>query len=284
MFLTHVDEQGNDTPAVLVENATAANRAVNIPEFLNIPPDGLLEIDARAAAYFRLIDVASEAMEKGEPETALPLLKEALAEGSGDATVHNNYGSALVAASRVREAMAHFRKAAELSPDYPDPHHNLAMALVQGGRPGEAIPEFERALALKEDFAEAHSALGGVLVQEDRVGEAFPHLRRAVELSPQDAAARTNLCLALLVAGRADEAIPHAQRAVTLTSEQDPRILGLLGRLYAEAGRLPEAIETTGKALQVAGRAYDQGLVRDLRARLSSYEGAPRGPRRPGPD
>jgi hypothetical protein len=40
MYLTHIDEQGNDSPAVLIENATAANRAVNIPEFVNIPMDG----------------------------------------------------------------------------------------------------------------------------------------------------------------------------------------------------------------------------------------------------
>ena len=38
MFLTHLDEDGNDSPAILIENATAANRAVNIPEFANIPP------------------------------------------------------------------------------------------------------------------------------------------------------------------------------------------------------------------------------------------------------
>jgi Tol biopolymer transport system component len=41
MFLTHVDEAGNDSPAILIENATDANRAVNIPEFVNIPADGL---------------------------------------------------------------------------------------------------------------------------------------------------------------------------------------------------------------------------------------------------
>ena len=41
MFLTHIDEQGNDSPAILIENSTAANRAVNIPEFVNIPQDGL---------------------------------------------------------------------------------------------------------------------------------------------------------------------------------------------------------------------------------------------------
>ncbi len=51
MYLTHIDEAGNDSPAILIENATAANRAVNLPEFVNIPPDGLLEINVPASGY-----------------------------------------------------------------------------------------------------------------------------------------------------------------------------------------------------------------------------------------
>ncbi|HTS32154.1 MAG TPA: hypothetical protein VMH81_40065, partial [Bryobacteraceae bacterium] len=60
MFLTHLDEQGNDSPAIYIENSTAANRAVNIPEFVNIPQDGLLAVDLPAAEFFRLFDHAAE--------------------------------------------------------------------------------------------------------------------------------------------------------------------------------------------------------------------------------
>ena len=120
MFLTHVDEQGNDTPAILVENSTAANRAVNIPEFVNIPPDGLLKIDAPVTEYYRLIDVAAEAMNEGRHAEAIPLLERALESSPGDAVVHNSLGSALAATGRLPGAVAQFRKATELSPDYPD--------------------------------------------------------------------------------------------------------------------------------------------------------------------
>jgi hypothetical protein len=52
MYLTHIDADGNDSPAILIENATAANRAVNIPEFVNMPADGIDDIQ---------VDVADEA-------------------------------------------------------------------------------------------------------------------------------------------------------------------------------------------------------------------------------
>jgi tetratricopeptide (TPR) repeat protein len=271
LFLTHIDEEGNDTPAILIENSTAANRAVNIPEFVNIPPDGLLKIDAPVTDYYRLIDLASEAMNKGQHEAAIPLLEKALESSPGDALVHNSFGSALAARGRLAEAVAQFRKATELSPDYPAAHNNLASALVDSGRLNEAIVEFRKALALTPDFAEAHAGLGGVLARKGRFDEAIPHLLKAVEQSPQDLAARTNLVLALSMAGRAQEAIPHAQQAVELSGGRNPLILDLLGRLYAQTGRLPQAIETTRQALEVATQANDLKLARDLRARLESY-------------
>ena len=44
LMLTHIDAQGNDSPAIIIDDTTAANRAVNIPEFVNVPPDGLAKI------------------------------------------------------------------------------------------------------------------------------------------------------------------------------------------------------------------------------------------------
>ena len=49
MYLTHIDKDGNDSPAILIDNATAANRAVNIPEFVNIDPDGIQDIQVHVA-------------------------------------------------------------------------------------------------------------------------------------------------------------------------------------------------------------------------------------------
>ena len=49
MYLTHIDENGNSSPAILIDNATASNRAVNIPEFVNINPDGIDKIEVHVA-------------------------------------------------------------------------------------------------------------------------------------------------------------------------------------------------------------------------------------------
>ena len=284
MFLTHVDEHGNDTPAILVENNTAANRAVNIPEFVNIPKDGLQTIATPVTEYFKLIDDASDAMNKGDHQTAIPLLKRALAEEPSDPIVHNSYGSALAMTGRHDESMAEYRRAIALSPDYPDAYNNLGSALVRKGRPDEAISQFEKAVTLQPAFGEARAGLGGALAGKGRVAEAIPHLQRAAELIPENPGVLVNLALALSLAERSAEAIPVAQKAVALTGGQDPLVLDMLGRLYAQAGRVPDAIETARQAVDVASRGGDERLVRGLQSRLSEYQaaaaGAERGPRK----
>jgi Flp pilus assembly protein TadD len=279
MFLTHIDADGNDTPAVVVENSTASNRAVNIPEFVNIPPGGLLKIDAPVAEYYRLVDVASDALDAGRAEEALPLLKQAVEASPGDAEVHNSYGFALVAVGRVAEAIAQFRTAIGSSPDYPDAHMNLASALAQSGQSGEVVAEFRKALALRPDYPEAQAGLGSVLADSGKFNEAIPLLQKAVQGAPRNLQARTSLSLALSMTGRPEEAIPHAKEAVALANGQNPRTLELLGLLYAQTGKSADAVASTQRALEVATQTGDRQLADALRARLAGWRAPGAGPR-----
>jgi tetratricopeptide (TPR) repeat protein len=275
MYLTHIDEDGNDTPAILIENATAANRAVNIPEFVNIPADGLMKIDPEAMGYYRLIDLASAALDKNQYDEAITALKQALAENPGDAVVHNSYGAALAAKGRLGEATAQYRRAVDLSPDYPDAHNNLAAALANAGKLDEAIVEFRKALEVKPDYAEAHTGLGGILARRGRLEEAIPHLRKAVEYKPDDVLARSNLGLALSSAGKVEEAIVHEEQAVRLSGGRDPLMLDLLSDLYARAGRIPEASGAARQAMAIAIQAGDAQLAAELKAKIAAYEFRP---------
>jgi Tol biopolymer transport system component len=58
MYLTHIDKDGNSSPAILIDNATAANRAVNLPEFVNTAENGIEDIQVPAVDLYKLIDEA----------------------------------------------------------------------------------------------------------------------------------------------------------------------------------------------------------------------------------
>jgi Tfp pilus assembly protein PilF len=185
---------------------------------------------------------------------------------------HNNLGVALAETGRVEEALAHYRKALELSSRYPDAHNNLGEALAGKGRLDEAIAHFEKALQIDPSHAGAHANLGAVLARAGRVDQAIPHLERAIEIKPDDIGAHKNLGLALAGKGRFEEATRCWEEAVRLSGGRDPALLDLLGRGYAALSRFPEAAETERRALAAAERKDDRRLVEILRERLSSYE------------
>jgi hypothetical protein len=96
MYLTHIDEQGNSSPAIFIDDPTAANRAVNLPEFVNIPPDGLMKIETPAVDMYRDFDRAVELAEAGQEEASIAEWKKLTAEDPDDARIHNNLGAALI--------------------------------------------------------------------------------------------------------------------------------------------------------------------------------------------
>jgi tetratricopeptide (TPR) repeat protein len=241
MFLTHIDERGNDSPPILIENATAANRAVNLPEFVNIPPDGLREMDAPATEFYRLFDIAAELAAKGQYEAAIAEWPKAIALNPNDARGHRSFGFALARAKRPDEAIEHYRRALEIEPEYPEAESGLGIVLAGKGLPDDAIAHLEKALKLKPDYAEAHNNLGVVLATSGKLDEAVAHYRKALALSPDYAEAMTNLGLALSVAGKREEAIAQHLNALKVKPDYAEAHANL-GIVLAAAGKVDESI------------------------------------------
>ena len=250
MYLTHIDEDGNDSPAILIDNSTAANRAVNIPEFVNIAPDGLREIGGPAIDYYRLYDRAMYFQKRRRFEEALPAWREVLATDPDDVPANQNLAAALLALGRRSEAAAQLERAAELklrqdaaaNPADPAPHNALGLRLLDAGRADDAIAEFEKAVALDAQSAAAHANLGRALVVKGDSKRARAELDRAFQLAPGYAPAYDQLGVLLAKQGQTAEAIAEWREAVRL----DPKLAdahdALAAALYAE-GHAAEALE-----------------------------------------
>ena len=60
---------------------------------------------------------------------------------------------------RMPEAIAHYKQALEIKPDYAEAENSLGVALVRVGRVQEAILHFKQALRIKRDYADAQDNL-----------------------------------------------------------------------------------------------------------------------------
>jgi tetratricopeptide (TPR) repeat protein len=247
MFLTHLDADGHDSPAILIPNSTAANRAVNIPEFVNIPADGLVKIDVPAAEVYRLLDLGMELSEKGEQETAVESFRKSLAVDPAFDKAHYGLAVALAKLGRRDEAIAEYHKTLEVNPKHAQGHNNLAVLLAAEGRLDEAISHYRRALEVAPGATGYHGNLAAALDARGQADEAMVHYRKAVDLGG-GYSAHYNLARALARRGDLQAAIAQYEKTLALKPDM-PEAHNNLGNVLAAVGRISEAIAHFRRAI-----------------------------------
>jgi TolB-like protein/Tfp pilus assembly protein PilF len=179
-------------------------------------------------------------------------LDETSAEG------HSALAMLLLFDFKFKESEEEFRRAIELNPNYATAHHWFGNSLlVTLGRFDEAIKEGERAVELDPLSLIINADLGSTLMIARRYDEAIAQLRRTLAFDGNFGYAHWNLGEALYLKGDASAAIAEYEKAATL--DDDPQILALLGRAYADTGKKDKALEILGQ-LKALGR---QSFVRD---------------------
>ena len=221
MYLTHLNAEGNDSPAILIDNSTAANRAVNIPEFVNIPPDGMMKIDVPAAESYRLFDVASDLTAKGQLEAAIAAWKKVLELDPRNAKAQNNLGNALMWQGKLVEGTAHLQKAREIDPGFSEAQSDFGIAFYNREQLRAAMKMSDcdgaaiygnKILAVAPDDAEVKKAFADCALKQYR-----QQMRAALEKSDwQTALSFANKVLALVPGDdEAEKAVQQCNLAVS---------------------------------------------------------------------
>jgi tetratricopeptide (TPR) repeat protein len=276
MYLTHFDADGNDSPAILIDNATAANRAVNLPEFVNIPSGGMLDIQVPAVDLYKLMSQAMDLEGEGKNSEALALWKKAVALDANDARVQNGLGLSLYIQGDVQESFNHLRQAIHINPDFIESRLNLGKFLVEQGRPEEALPELQYILQIKPQFAPAEEAMAAALQSSGQSAQALAHWRKALTLEPVSIGALSGTAWLLATAPDANirngtEAVALAEKANEIASGKSPDVLDTLAAAYAETGDFVKAREFADRALDLAVAQKDKDLSTAIRARIQLY-------------
>jgi tetratricopeptide (TPR) repeat protein len=252
MFLTHLDEEGNASPPLLIENSTAANRAVNIPEFVNVRYDDFLGItvpavdhyehfqrgndlaragrlDEAVAAYrealgrehkdwrvndWRIHDSLSKVLLRvGESDLALRHIRESLRLNPYNAEMYSNLGYVLAERGETEEALAQLHAAARLAPRDPKIRFNRGTLLLQLGDTAAAAEDYDEALRLNPRYLEAYVARGLLRRQGGDLDGALADLDAAVELNPGNPSSRLLRAGLRLEAGDAAGALEDVEAA-----------------------------------------------------------------------
>jgi len=222
---------------------------VNIPEFVNVAPDGLRAIGGPVIDYYKLYNSAAYLQRTGRYEESAAKWRKVLELSPDDETAHRSLGTVLLMTGHAGESAAHFQKASEMklrAATVADPAsaracNDLGVLLEETGRVEEAVAQFEKAAELKPDFAAARANLGGALAKAGRLDAALVQLRQALELDAGYAPAHYSLGLVLSKRGDAEGAIREWRSALALDPKYAEAHISLGDALYAQ-GRTAEAL------------------------------------------
>jgi len=250
MFLTHIDEDGEDNPAILIPNSTAANRAVNIPEFFNGPADAILSISTPTQESYRHYNNAAELAKSGRLEEAMGEIEKSLELHPFYANAHHDKGFILFKMGMHEEAIECFKRAIELESDYAKSYNSIGFVLESQGKVAQAIEYYNRALEVNPAQVNSLCNLGNILRTQGRLEAAEGYYRKALKIKPYLAEAHSNLGVVLQLQGKYDEAMSSYERSLEFEQDYVPAHYNL-GLVFQKQGRMEEAIGCLQKALEL---------------------------------
>ncbi len=267
LALTHIDRQGNSSPAVLLEHFTAPDRAANIPEFVNVKPTAIKKISENFLNDYSFVRAGNEFFKAGDTDNAIQEYNRALELNPNNAEAHLRLGFLMYNARQMyKEGMAHYNQALKANPNDPRIHHDLGMALLHQRQFDEAIKHLSEALrrmpnGLDKQYnpVNMHFSFGLALTFAGRSEEAIIHFAEVVRLDPNNVDARYNLGQAMIRRGKHEDAIEHLEVVVRLKPENADAHFAL-GVGLAGRGRNDEAIKHWSQAIQLKPdftRAYN---------------------------
>lgn len=235
LFLTHIDEQGNSTPPVVLERFTAKDRAANIPEFVPIAPDAMAKIQENFLDAYSFLRAGMANERTGNYPGAVKLYRRGLELEPDNVELLNAIGFALFQQGKSQEATVELEKAVAIDPKHWKSHNNLALASIDLGELELAEAHYRESLAIQPQPA-IYNDLG---VVQERLGlpeDAAASYRKALELDPKSSAAHTNLGVTLARSGDYAEAGKHLR--VALEANPDNEVARkALAEVLASGGR-----------------------------------------------
>ena|ERR1022692_147338 len=205
------------------------------------------------------------ALQNKEFQKALELLRPALQASPGNAQLWTMQGAAYAGQSHTKEALASFRNALKISPDYLPALQGAIQIEYEAGSPA-AIPLLQRVLGSRSADQTSHGMLAVLEYQEGNCAVATVHFEKAGALFDSQPSALHAYAVCLVKLKQFDRAAQVFQRSVALEpdNEQERHLLAAIQLMaknptdaLATLGPLLQSTNPDAGTLELASKAYE---------------------------
>ena len=267
MFLTHIDEAGNDSPAILIENNTAANRAVNLPEFVNTVYDEFAGISVPAVDHYEHFSRGNQLAREGRTAEAIVEYEKAL-EGEwtdwriNDWRIHDSLSKVLLQIGQTERALEHINESLKLNPYNAEMHGNLGYILFEQGQLKRARQHLDMSVRLGPGIATTWYSRGTLRLTVGDNDGAIADYDEAIRLNPAYIEALNGRGIARRTAGELDGALADFNRGIELGSI-DTATWYFRALVHQELGRPAEAERDAHRASELCPSSSPRCAVID---------------------
>ena len=195
----------------------------------------------------------------GAFEQVVEQVRSLLVHNSKEPFLYNIQGLALGQLEQPKAAIASFKNAVRLNPDFIEALNNLGMVLVKFKRADEALAPLGKAIAKRPHYHEAHNNMGAALTMLDRRADALQSFDQAIALKPDYANAYYSRAVLHKKMKNLDRAVADFEAALRITPN-DPELHESLSFVCVDRRQPVRALEHIKEAVRLNPAKSDTRL------------------------
>lgn len=218
----------------------------------------------------KLLILANQAGANGVTEIQKEYLDQLVTAYPNDERAQFTLGNYYFGQQELEQALAHYKKAAELAPNYSQVYNLLGYCYRQKGDYANSEESFKKYIQLIPNDPNPYDSYAELLLKMGRYDESIAQYRKALSIDPHFNPSRFGLSADYMYSGKPQDAVTELQTMADQARNDGELRTAFFGMAVAAAdsGKLDQALAAMDKEFAVAEKKGDKAaMAADLQAK-----------------
>ena len=229
-----------------------------------------VSLASKASNGEKLLIMANEAGANGVTEIQKEYLDQLVAAYPNDERAQFTLGNYYFGQQDLDEALTHYKKTAELAPNYSQVYNLMGYCLRQKGDYTDSEQAFKKYIELIPNDPNPYDSYAELLLKMGRYDESVTQYRKALSIDPHFNPSRFGISADLTYSGKPQEAAAELQAMADAARNDGELRTAYFGMavLASDSGKYDQALAAMDKEYAVAEKKGDQAsMAADLQAK-----------------
>ena len=267
--LQHFDKALELDPEFASAELGRANNSPTAKEFFEHQKKAIA-LASKTSNGEKLLILANQAGANGVPEMQKEYLDQLVTAYPNDERAQFSLGNYYFAQQELDEALTHYKKAAELAPNYSQVYNLLGYCYRQKGDYANSEESFKKYVGLIPNDPNPYDSYAELLLKMGRYDESIAQYRKALSIDPHFNPSRFGISADYMYSGKPQEAAAELQSMADQARNDGELRTAFFGMavLASDSGKYQDALAAMDKEYAVAEKKGDKAsMAADLQAK-----------------